>query len=247
MKDNYEACLAITLKWEGGDVNHPDDPGGKTRWGVTQARYDDYRHSKRLPPRTVFSMTKPEMLDIYKTGYWDAVKGDTLAYGVDLATWDFGVNSGPARAKSTLLASVGGTDIQTIQKICKKRLSFVRGLKIWKTFSKGWSRRVADIEARAVKMSASKLPTQSVKSILKSEGQKAADKALTTTKNARNTAGGAIASGTASAMPTDQVLSLTLLGIGACALVFVLYLIIKAQKDKDRAEAYAKVAAETQT
>ncbi len=35
--DRFEACHAITAKWEGGWSNHKADPGGKTMYGVTEA------------------------------------------------------------------------------------------------------------------------------------------------------------------------------------------------------------------
>ena len=35
--ENFAACLAFTLKYEGGYVDHPSDPGGATNHGVTIA------------------------------------------------------------------------------------------------------------------------------------------------------------------------------------------------------------------
>lgn len=248
MRDNYEACLAITLKWEGGDVDHPADPGGKTRWGVTQAVYSAWRKAHGKASASVFSMTKPEMLAIYKENYWDAVKGDNLAYGVDLATWDFGVNSGPARARNILLTSIGGTDIQTIQKICAKRLSFVQGLKIWKTFGKGWSRRIADIEARAVKMAAPRDATKaSVHSILTIEATKAAESAKSAVAKAKITGGAAGASGVSASIPDmDQIVALSLLGIAAVAIIILIFYARNGQHDVNRAEAYKKASEGTE-
>src|SRR5215208_1126468 len=94
---NFEACLQFTLQFEGGFVNDPDDPGGATNLGVTtdtlsdvlgrKATIDDV---KKLTPRTV----EP----IYLQRYWTPVRGDELPFGLDLAVFDFGVHSGPARA-----------------------------------------------------------------------------------------------------------------------------------------------------
>ena len=39
--DEFVAALPFVLRWEGGFVNHPNDPGGATNAGVTQAVYDD--------------------------------------------------------------------------------------------------------------------------------------------------------------------------------------------------------------
>ena len=52
-----------------------------------------------------------------------------------------------SRGIKWLKASVGSSDhTVTARAICRKRLSFMQSLKIWKTFGKGWSNRVADIE-----------------------------------------------------------------------------------------------------
>jgi len=36
----FAAALPFVLRWEGGYVDHPDDPGGRTNKGVTQKTYD---------------------------------------------------------------------------------------------------------------------------------------------------------------------------------------------------------------
>jgi len=41
MKDNFERSLALVLQHEGGYVNHPSDPGGRTNLGVTQRVWEE--------------------------------------------------------------------------------------------------------------------------------------------------------------------------------------------------------------
>jgi lysozyme family protein len=48
------------------------------------------------------------------------------------------------------IASIGGPDYDTVARICPKRLGFMQPLNIWKTFGRGWARRLADIEAKGV-------------------------------------------------------------------------------------------------
>ena len=50
---NFERCLAVTLKWEGGYSNHPDDPGGPTMQGIIQREYDAWRRKQGKRPRPV--------------------------------------------------------------------------------------------------------------------------------------------------------------------------------------------------
>ncbi len=39
----FSESLPFVLRWEGGYVNHPNDPGGATNKGVTQKVYDGWR------------------------------------------------------------------------------------------------------------------------------------------------------------------------------------------------------------
>jgi lysozyme family protein len=159
MKENYPQALKQVLKYEGGYVDHPQDPGGPTNKGITQAVYDSWRKSQNLPTQTVRNIADSEVAAIYKNLYWDRVSGDNLPSGVDFAVFDYAVNSGVSRAAKTLQAVVGVTQDgqigpQTIQaaktyvamSITNRRLAFMQSLSIWSTFGKGWSARIADVK-----------------------------------------------------------------------------------------------------
>lgn len=169
MKNSFEEALALVLRHEGGFVNHPDDPGGATNKGVTQATYDAWRKRQKLPPRSVRSITAAEVNAIYRRDYWDKVKADDLPAGVDYAVFDFAVNSGPSRAIKFLQRVLGVTDDgkigpitmaalsdfppgYVIAELCDARLAWLKRLKTWPTFGKGWTRRVVDVERAALEM-----------------------------------------------------------------------------------------------
>ena len=42
MQDNFIKSLEAVLEHEGGYVDHPEDPGGRTNMGITQAVYERY-------------------------------------------------------------------------------------------------------------------------------------------------------------------------------------------------------------
>jgi len=163
MKENYAQALKQVLKYEGGYVDHPKDPGGPTNKGVTQAVYDSWRKTQNLPTQSVRAIADSEVAAIYKNLYWDRISGDLLPSGVDFAVFDYAVNSGVSRAAKTLQAVVGVTqDGQigpaTIQatktyvamSVTNKRLAFMQSLSIWSTFGKGWSARIADVKAQII-------------------------------------------------------------------------------------------------
>src|ERR1700722_18553072 len=95
---NFTQALSQVLRHEGGVCDDPRDPGGRTNCGITQANYDVYRKSKGLPPHDVYLMADNERDDIYRTRYWDAVRGDQLPSGLDYVVFDGAVNSGVAQS-----------------------------------------------------------------------------------------------------------------------------------------------------
>ncbi|MDF2235377.1 glycosyl hydrolase 108 family protein [Albimonas sp. CAU 1670] len=160
MREIFPTALGNVLSHEGGYVNHPADPGGATNQGVTQRTYDGWRIANGLAPRSVRLIEADEVRAIYLAQYWAAVAGDLLPAGLDYAVFDFAVNSGPARAARflqaelgvpqdgqvgaiTLAAVRGVNDIEgLIGRLCEARLAWMHGLSTWRTFGRGWTRRV---------------------------------------------------------------------------------------------------------
>lgn len=168
MDRNFAASLKLVLKYEGGFVNHPADPGGATNKGITIATFRRYVNSKGTVD-DLKHISDAEVAKVYRKQYWDAVKADDLPDGIDFATFDFAVNSGPGRAAKYLQRAVGVADdgkigpgtiaaaksgfkAGIIMKLCDDRLSFLRSLKTWPTFGKGWGARVESVEKAALDM-----------------------------------------------------------------------------------------------
>jgi hypothetical protein len=144
---NFERCLAVTLKWEGGYSNHPDDPGGPTMKGITQREYASWRkqHGRRVRP--VREIAEDELREIYRSEYWDAMDCGNLCAGLDLCVFDAAVNSGVGRARAWLAQA------NDISGFCDLRLAFLKGLgRLWRVFGAGWGRRVAGIRNEALLM-----------------------------------------------------------------------------------------------
>jgi lysozyme family protein len=168
MKDNFESCLKAVLHHEGGYVNHPSDPGGMTNLGVTKRVWEEYV-GHEVDEKTMRALTPDIVAPMYKSKYWDKIKGDDLPNGVDYCVFDAAINSGPGRAAKWLQSTVGvepdgGIGPKTlaavdnfgaealIQAYADRRLSFLSDLPTWDTFGKGWSRRVAEVKAKGLDM-----------------------------------------------------------------------------------------------
>ena len=170
MKDNLVHAVAHMLKSEGGYVNHPLDPGGRTNLGVTQRVWEEWV-GHPVTEKEMRALTPAIVAPMYKKKYWDAVAGDSLPSGVDLAVFDFAVNSGPGRAAKMLQRVLGVTEDGSIGPVTLAkatsvdssklvadynivRLAFLQALPAWSTFGNGWKDRVASVTAEAITMTA---------------------------------------------------------------------------------------------
>lgn len=262
-KGNLAKCLPITLAHEGGMSMLKSDPGnwtggkvGKgvlkgTKYGVAASAYPDL---------DIKNLTIPDVMPIYERNYWDKVCGDNLPYGVDLTVFDYGVNSGPSRSirdlqavlkvspdakfgRGTMSAVLMADGKMVIQGVCARRMSFLRGLAIWKTFKNGWTRRVADIEAKSVSMwlSSQGIAGPSKTAKLKVEAGKASATASKQTQGAAGAGGGGGVGVTTAAASSDPNW-LLIGGIVAAVVIVAVILVLKARQNKERADAYDKAA-----
>jgi lysozyme family protein len=168
VKDNFERCLAEVLKHEGGWADHPKDPGGATMKGVTIGTFAQFK-GRKVTKDELRAISDADLRAIYRRKYWDVVKADDLPAGLDLVAFDAAVNSGPSRGARWLQdglgvaadGKVGPMTIRAAQhanvplaigKALDARLAFLRRLKTWPTFGKGWQRRVDDVRRVAIEM-----------------------------------------------------------------------------------------------
>jgi lysozyme family protein len=160
----FDASLPFVLRWEGGFVDHPDDPGGATNRGITQGVYDAWRVRRGLAPRSVRQIEDDEVEGIYETGYWIPPSCDLLPRQLDLLHFDTAVNMGVQRAVRFLQGAVGcpvdgdfgpltkgavaGCDVTATKAgYCEQREAYYRRLVAVKPrfseFLQGWLNRVA--------------------------------------------------------------------------------------------------------
>lgn len=163
--DEFKRSVTKVLVHEGGYVNHKEDPGGATNKGVTQRVYDAFRLSAKQVKRSVKLITEDEIFAIYRTRYWNLIKGDSLPPGVGYVVFDGAVNSGVKQSVLWLQRALGiradgvvGPDTINatndypdhdvlIRKIIDRREKFLRALTTFKTFGKGWLSRISGVLA----------------------------------------------------------------------------------------------------
>lgn len=199
---NFARALPLVLKHEGGFVDHPKDPGGATNKGVTIKTFRAYVK----PGGTVADLkaiTNEQVATVYYRQYWSAVNAQALPSGLDYAVFDFAVNSGPARAAEFLqrvlkvpidrrvgpktAQAANDSDVSaTIIALCNARLAWLKRLKTWPTFGKGWERRVNDVRKHALAMVGKPAMAPAVKETLE---QVAATDRISTTEVATGITG----------------------------------------------------------
>ena len=168
MRDNFSSSFELLLKHEGGYVNHPDDPGGRTNHGITQRVYEKFL-GEDVTEEEMKDMPLEDVFSIYKDDYWDRIRGDELPSGVDLCIFDWAVNSGVSQASKALQRVLGVLDdgiigsrtvaavcerdsAQVVEAVSQKREDFYRSLRTFDTFGRGWLRRNDETRDEALRL-----------------------------------------------------------------------------------------------
>jgi lysozyme family protein len=166
MASNFQECLDLVLKSEGGWVNHPNDPGGETNLGVTKAVWEEFVGH---PVKTMKDLTKDDVAPMYALKYWRPCYCEVLPRGLDFVVFSMGVNAGPGRSIKLLQQSIGclpdgvigpktrelissSNGATLIAKFSETRREYYRSLKTFPIFGKGWLTRVDREEQEALDM-----------------------------------------------------------------------------------------------
>jgi len=153
----FDEAFETLLGHEKGYVDHPNDPGGETIWGITirVARENGYNGAMREMPQSVAK-------EIYRKRYWVPVYGDLLPAVVRYAMFDAAVNSGVGQAARWLQRAAGVADDgrigpvtlravgqvspdKLLRSMLAQRLLFMTNLTGWNSFGRGWARRIASL------------------------------------------------------------------------------------------------------
>ncbi len=170
-EDPFKRSLKVVRRWEGGLVDHPSDPGGITKWGISlrflRAIGMDVNGDGVINGRDIKSLTIPHIEEIYHDHFWAKCHCDFLPVGIDLAVFDCAVNQGPNRAKRllqkalkvkadgmigpiTLAAADKANPAELLGEFMARRAVHYSSLTNVIIFGLGWFRRIFDIYRSAL-------------------------------------------------------------------------------------------------
>jgi lysozyme family protein len=148
----FDEAFEALIGNEGGLVDNPSDPGGLTKYGISQRAY---------PGEDIRGMTLERAKAIYLRDYWGPAGCDSVPDAIRFDLFDMAVNSGIKPAVKTLqtaagCAADGVLGPKTLQAIAVlqgpklvarfngARLQFMTSLGTWSTFGRGWANRIAN-------------------------------------------------------------------------------------------------------
>jgi lysozyme family protein len=159
---NFDAAFTLVLGVEKGFVDDPADPGGATRFGITErlARKHGYLGDMSALPL-------PIAQHIAAVEFWIPCRCDALPPELAYQVFDAAYNSGPSQAikwlqealdvpvdgvfgGATASAIAGAANVdKVVMRYDALRLIFMANLPTWPSFARGWARRIADNLLRA--------------------------------------------------------------------------------------------------
>lgn len=149
----FEQSVQIVLMHEGGFVDHPNDPGGVTKYGISK---------RAFPKEDIQNLSLERAKELYKKHYWDICECDSLPAFTRLIVFDCAVNQGTGRAvlflqrigNVTADGIIGPRTIASVSKIDPmefiyyyhdRRFNAYASNPNWNVFGKGWIKRLNHI------------------------------------------------------------------------------------------------------
>jgi lysozyme family protein len=148
---DFDTAFTRLLGHEGGYTPGHGDPGGETKWGISQRSYPDVY---------IRELTEDDAKIIYRRDFWNKIHGDELPDGIAFQLFGSAVHSGIAQTTRLYQRALGVADdghwgpisakaaremseCDQILRFNAERLEFLTKLSTWPKFGKGWARRIA--------------------------------------------------------------------------------------------------------
>ena len=145
----FDRAVTFTLRYEGGYVNDPRDPGGETNFGISKRAY---------PGENIASLTLDRARSIYRRDYWDRNRCGDLPPHMGACVFDAAVNGGDpvywlqAAVGASVDGAIGPRTIAAanayqdkpaaVAAMLADRIIYLSSLRGWAHYNRGWTRRV---------------------------------------------------------------------------------------------------------
>jgi len=154
---NFQRAIPILLEEEGGLADDPNDPGGLTKYGISQRSY---------PGVDIRALTPEAATAIYARDWWPACGADRLPWPLCLFVFDHAVNAGRVSAIKCLQRaahvgadgklgplSLGAVQAANLRLLCRQfnveRCRYYMSLDGFEHHGLGWIGRVASVAFKA--------------------------------------------------------------------------------------------------
>lgn len=148
---SFDLAFERLIGHEGGYVNHPADPGGETKFGISKRAY---------PSEDIKGLTLERAKELYRRDYWEPAGCEIVPPELRFDLFDMAVNAGPRKAIQALQAALSETPDgvigpatlralsiipapRVVARFAGHRLEHLASLPTWPTFGRGWARRIA--------------------------------------------------------------------------------------------------------
>lgn len=154
---NFERAIPILIEEEGGLVDDPHDPGGLTKYGISQRSY---------PNVDIRALTPETAAAIYLRDWWPACGAEQLPWPLCLFALDHAVNAGVVAAIKCLQRAaqvdddgrlgpqtLGAVQRSSLRVLCRQfnveRCRHYMNLSGFPRYGLGWIGRVASVALKA--------------------------------------------------------------------------------------------------
>ena len=148
---DFDAAFERLIGHEGGYSNHPSDPGGETKFGISRRSY---------PGEDIEHLTLERAKEIYRRDFWGPAGCDVVPDCIKFDLFDTAVNSGVVTAikllqraagsdrdgklgPRTLMAAQAMDPERLLARFNGHRLDYLNDLPTWPSFGRGWAQRIA--------------------------------------------------------------------------------------------------------
>lgn len=106
----FEKAHFFTAQWEGGYVNHVNDPGGATNFGVSlrwlRQEKIDVNEDGVIDIKDIKNLTPALAASLFKSKFWDALDLSSLPKYTAIVTYDGAINTGGKQSVKFLQQAV---------------------------------------------------------------------------------------------------------------------------------------------